>query len=195
MFVYFVRAVSGGPVKIGKADNPAKRLEVLQACSPEKLEILAVCLGGLAAEKHIHRRFAATRLHGEWFQWSEALASLLRRLPSWESVQGGAFCPELLDTDRAIMLRLYALGYTYEDIGKVYGKSRQRIYQILADFPSSGLRQAVKEDGVWRHFKLRPKHEEEVPDRPKKPDEPVETAFVRLSAELSGIDLVLETIE
>lgn len=65
--VYFIQAENGGPIKIGVAKDPAKRLTELQATSPYTLLILGTVGGGFRREKELHAQFADWRLHGEWF--------------------------------------------------------------------------------------------------------------------------------
>lgn len=68
-FVYFIRAVSGGPIKIGVGTDPAQRLAVLQPGNPEKLRILGVIPGaGHKRERQLHLQFGESRLNGEWFK-------------------------------------------------------------------------------------------------------------------------------
>lgn len=64
--VYFIQAATG-QIKIGIAANPAARLRDLQVGSPVALSLLCECEGGRPQEREYHRRFAAHRLHGEWF--------------------------------------------------------------------------------------------------------------------------------
>lgn len=65
--VYFIASESG-PIKIGIAVSPDKRLRGLQTGHHERLELLATCEGGQERERDYHKRFAAHRLHGEWFE-------------------------------------------------------------------------------------------------------------------------------
>lgn len=65
--VYFIGAGADGPVKIGLAVNPAARLSAVQVFNHERLVLLGTALGGRAQETAYHARFAAHRLHGEWF--------------------------------------------------------------------------------------------------------------------------------
>lgn len=65
-WVYFVRAETG-QVKIGVATCTTRRLRGLQTCSPVRLHLEAQTRGGATLESQYHARFAAHRLHGEWF--------------------------------------------------------------------------------------------------------------------------------
>lgn len=64
--VYFIGS-EGGPIKIGCALNVNNRLAALQCASPVRLAILATTPGRTKVERAYHARFAAHRLHGEWF--------------------------------------------------------------------------------------------------------------------------------
>lgn len=66
--VYVIQGEGGGPIKIGfTARNVHARLEELQKGSPVRLVLLRALPGERALERDLHRRFAAYRLHGEWF--------------------------------------------------------------------------------------------------------------------------------
>jgi hypothetical protein len=71
--VYFVGAAEEGPVKIGFTCELPSRLRSLQNSCPIPIKLLAAVQGGRDVEKAYHARFAADRLHGEWFARSEAI--------------------------------------------------------------------------------------------------------------------------
>ncbi len=73
MAVYFARAESGGPVKIGHAHNPRRRLTMLQTGNPEPLRLIRVIEGDIATEAAAHEAFAARRIKGEWFSFDEEM--------------------------------------------------------------------------------------------------------------------------
>lgn len=64
--IYFIS--NGTYTKIGKADDPEKRLKELQTGCPEKLEIKLVIDGGEDKEKMLHKALNKYRYRGEWFQ-------------------------------------------------------------------------------------------------------------------------------
>lgn len=66
--IYFVQRGEAGPVKIGVSANPDSRIAALQKSYEEKLRVLAIILGDLAAERALHERFAEHRIKGEWFK-------------------------------------------------------------------------------------------------------------------------------
>jgi hypothetical protein len=68
LFVYFVQAVSGGPVKIGGAENPVRRLWELQCGNPERLVVRALLLASVDSEESIQRSWRpVAHIGGEWF--------------------------------------------------------------------------------------------------------------------------------
>jgi hypothetical protein len=96
-YVYFVRAVSGGPVKIGWALDPSDRLRALQANSPQKLELLVAYPATIEEERRLHREYAYARLHGEWFAYRSTLQRRVRNLRrTWGIPQAGILLPESL---------------------------------------------------------------------------------------------------
>lgn len=79
--VYFIQAVSGGPIKIGTSSDVEQRLSTLQCASPVKLRIIGLISGGIHHEAALHRRLAVHRLHGEWFADApEVLAAVAEAL-------------------------------------------------------------------------------------------------------------------
>lgn len=65
--IYFVQTADNQFVKIGKADDVAKRLSGLQTGAAQKLKLLATMPGGHEEERAIHQRFDHLRTQGEWF--------------------------------------------------------------------------------------------------------------------------------
>lgn len=62
----YLIAAEGSPlVKIGLAKSPTARMAVLQTGQPMTLSLLWTCEGDY--ERQLHRRFAAQRMRGEWF--------------------------------------------------------------------------------------------------------------------------------
>lgn len=77
-FVYFIGARSLARVKIGQTQgSPHERMRALQTGSPERLEVLAMVHGGPSLEAELHERFAASRVHGEWFDRTPELDAFL----------------------------------------------------------------------------------------------------------------------
>lgn len=78
-FVYVIRNTKSKAVKIGKANNPVKRLKTLQTGSLDKLEIAYIMSTNnpFKVEKVLHNIFGAFRKGGEWFELDEKHERLL----------------------------------------------------------------------------------------------------------------------
>lgn len=76
MAVYFIQAGEGGPVKIGKADDPRARMSELQVAHHVELSLMRVIEGDLAVEQWLHRHYADLHLRGEWFRFSECMMAI-----------------------------------------------------------------------------------------------------------------------
>lgn len=74
--VYFIQAGDDGPVKIGCTQNLKERYAELANGSPLPLTVIGVIPGYRPTEQHLHKLFAADRLHGEWFRPTAALLAL-----------------------------------------------------------------------------------------------------------------------
>lgn len=79
-YVYFIRPVAGGPIKIGNTDNLENRFKTIQASCPMRLALLAYAPGGQPLEKALHKKFRKSRLHGEWFRATPNLKKLVALL-------------------------------------------------------------------------------------------------------------------
>ena len=82
--VYFI-GWHGVDVKIGFTRHLRDRLtEIIKRTNcPHKL--LAATLGSFELERAYHDQFAATRKHGEWFNWSPEIAAEINRLNGSEA--------------------------------------------------------------------------------------------------------------
>jgi Meiotically up-regulated gene 113 len=76
---YFIGGETG-PIKIGFTDDLPRRLREIQSHSPVKLTVLASVGGGIFAELEYHERFAAHRLHGEWFERHPDIVAEIERI-------------------------------------------------------------------------------------------------------------------
>src|ERR1700722_18471788 len=73
MPVYLIQAGDDGPVKIGHARDPLKRLHSIQIGSVEPLRLLGTLPGSVAREAELHSRFAADHIRGEWFRFNPVM--------------------------------------------------------------------------------------------------------------------------
>lgn len=79
--VYFIQAIDGGPIKIGKALDIKRRLKSLQTDHYSELRVIAsIPDGGVALEKTLHDRFKEYRIRGEWFEPADELIKYINIL-------------------------------------------------------------------------------------------------------------------
>lgn len=75
-FVYFVG--TDEIVKIGRTCTPSTRFLDLKAGSPVELRLFGLMLSlDKPDEAELHRRFASTRVRGEWFRWTDELREFI----------------------------------------------------------------------------------------------------------------------
>lgn len=68
-YVYLIWLEGTSCYKVGKADNPAKRLKDLQTGHAGKLHLLTqmACKDALRKESYLHQKYGQWRVQGEWF--------------------------------------------------------------------------------------------------------------------------------
>lgn len=77
-WVYFIACTDSGRCKIGfTKGDPLKRLANLQTGSASEMSLIAMHPGPVESERALHEKFAADRLHGEWFRMSDSLRAYL----------------------------------------------------------------------------------------------------------------------
>jgi hypothetical protein len=74
--IYFIREARG-PVKIGVAANPAKRLRGMRVGNPRPLQLLAWFDVPAGLEERIHSVLSHDQVNGEWFRASNATLALI----------------------------------------------------------------------------------------------------------------------
>lgn len=79
-WVYFIRAIDGGPIKIGTAQNVKGRLEDLQVAHWQNLVVLGVSPEHGDLEFQLHSAFRQDRIRGEWFRDTEELRAVMHKL-------------------------------------------------------------------------------------------------------------------
>jgi len=67
--IYFVQDQGTCYIKIGFTEgDPTVRLKALQTACPCELILLCLADGEREEEARLHRKFVASRVHGEWFR-------------------------------------------------------------------------------------------------------------------------------
>lgn len=113
-YVYFIKPVGmAGPVKIGSTIDVNNRLNMLEKSSPFRLEIAAFIRGGIGLERKLHAYFQESHSHGEWFNWSFELTSLI------EKIRAGVDIADAIDLSDVKILRSGALGSVAQNLREV----------------------------------------------------------------------------
>lgn len=78
--VYFIQMGEDGPIKIGYARDPKRRMYELRTASPYPLHLIGTITPATRADEiALHRRFGRDRLEGEWFSPSPALMEIAQQ--------------------------------------------------------------------------------------------------------------------
>jgi len=77
--IYFIGPFDG-PIKIGYAKKLSLRLRNLRLASAFPLHVWATVEAEITLEREYHKRFAAHRLHGEWFERHPDILAEIDRL-------------------------------------------------------------------------------------------------------------------
>jgi len=119
--IYFIQAVSGGPIKIGHTNKQqcGHRLTGLQVGNPEMLSLLFSYHGCERSEAALHARFDYAHLRGEWFHPVPELLDHIDRMrgtkkPHADSLLAAFLARHGLDCDGTLpalrALAPYAIG-------------------------------------------------------------------------------------
>lgn len=80
-YIYFFKPVGRkGPIKVGCSEAPKLRLETFAAWSPVPLVFIGMVPGTLKDEQFLHRCFADSHSHGEWFQATSEVVDAIERI-------------------------------------------------------------------------------------------------------------------
>lgn len=75
MAVYFIQC--GNRIKIGKSNDPWKRLAALQTGNPDQLRLLAIAPGNEDFEQGVQEQFSEYRVNGEWYESNGRLMAFI----------------------------------------------------------------------------------------------------------------------
>lgn len=78
--LYFMGIEPAGPVKIGITYDITRRLRHIQMACPYEVSLIADFPGSRSIEAELHRRFAAHRMKGEWFNRVDEIMDEIDRL-------------------------------------------------------------------------------------------------------------------
>jgi len=77
-YLYFIGC--GDAVKIGVSSDPNGRLEALATGAPGRLHLIAMIPKSGHLESKCHKKIAHLHIHGEWFQYTSEINSLIKEL-------------------------------------------------------------------------------------------------------------------
>ena len=82
-YLYAIRTLEAGYVKIGHSVRPNSRLVEIAVGCPYNVELYAIkkVKNAPAEEKFLHSLLSKYRMRGEWFRWNETIEELLS---NWE---------------------------------------------------------------------------------------------------------------
>lgn len=78
--VYFLLSKKSKTLKIGYSSHLSNRIKSLQSSSPDSLTLPKAIPGSKQLEAELHKKFAANRLHGEWFSATPEVIEYIRSL-------------------------------------------------------------------------------------------------------------------
>lgn len=90
-WTYFVGSREQEVVKIGMTTKLKARMSSLRNSSPIPIKLFAVAFGSPDIELVLHERFAADRLHGEWFKLTDEVNDCIESIKSHDL---GKYVPE-----------------------------------------------------------------------------------------------------
>ena len=153
--IYFIGSLESGTVKIGKSNNPEKRLVELQTANPHKLVLYGV-IDDVSSEleRRLHRILDPFRLEGEWFKLTDEvirfMISKTDKLSYDFKINGSKLKPDTLDIaiDKIVKPN-YGHGWVSEnDVVRVI-----RRFLILNNesphFDNKKLRQKLKNRDIY----------------------------------------------
>ena len=97
VYTYFIQHGEDGPVKVGQAHDPYRRLSGLQTGNPVRLYLRAVVEYDLMPEPNVHALLASARIHNEWFELTDEVREVLKvatQLSRHREAAEGATYPE-----------------------------------------------------------------------------------------------------
>lgn len=113
--VYFLQCGDSGPIKIGRAIDVARRMEMLQTGCPYVLQLLGTLDDEEFPEHELHARFADLRLRGEWFHPAKSLLDFIERRGRAPERPVPIPEPEITNPMRRFRLEM---GITQAELGK-----------------------------------------------------------------------------
>jgi hypothetical protein len=138
--IYFMKPVGlDGPIKIGCSIAPATRLQSLGTWSPFPLEVIGSVPGTIKDEGFLHRCFADSHSHHEWFRSSPELRAAIAIMLASGS----------MDVIRATHSPKGSIR-TLPQRARTPEQRRHFSYSARINWAEKRLRKATGDSGAWR---------------------------------------------
>lgn len=113
--IYFIQDQTANLIKVGftGGDSADDRMKALQTGSPVGLVLLLTLPGERSVETQLHQRFAAARVHGEWFRPVPDLVQFMLEAKAAQAKQEAR--PKAPDPDMPWPLNIYLAGKVSQD--------------------------------------------------------------------------------
>lgn len=127
LHVYFLKP-SGldGPIKIGCSMLPSRRLDEVSCWSPWPLELMGSVPGTYDDEQFLHKCFASSHSHREWFRSSPSLRKIIA-----EILEAGSIAPARASLTPTGNIRKGRSSSTWTKERRRYASYNQRILNAV----------------------------------------------------------------
>lgn len=122
--IYFIEA--RGLVKIGRSNDPKRRLQMLSTGCPFVCTLIGVTEGAEKEEREIHQRFSHLREKGEWFRLTEEVKEFIQEHATRPENE-----PRSTVVDHALARHLASSGESISAFAERVGVSRVHLYRIM----------------------------------------------------------------
>lgn len=78
--IYFIQNETTKAVKIGKSNDPQKRIAGFQTAIADRLKLIGTLPGDRPLERKLHIRFSGFHIRGEWFRGDDILLNSIREI-------------------------------------------------------------------------------------------------------------------
>lgn len=142
-YIYLIRDYKSNAVKIGRSDNPAKRVAELQTGNPYPLELLYSFSADPSLEQIIHKELQEYALSGEWFQYCDEVVDVY-----FGYLTGGRYRPEYFLDEALELLKEYKGSVDF--LVALVEKTQQgwQTFSDKVEKDTAKLKETLKQQGV-----------------------------------------------
>lgn len=133
-WVYAIGSPGSHTIKIGRSNDPQRRLCQIQTMSPVPLQLLWTRGGNHETETYLHHRFAEFRSHGEWFAFTNDPITALEQ--AWANFQPE---PDRKTTQEAIIARRHTLLVELDETSAEFLQTRRDLEDVIRGAREAGV--------------------------------------------------------